>query len=131
MRILFATLHNGYYRNLDSVVEDLARRGHEICLSAERPDSAFGGQPIIEHLTSVYPNVSAGRVAVRDPESLFLPSKIRLAIDYLRYLNPEYSSASGLLPRAKERTPTGIVRLAQSQLLRLGVVRRFLSDVLD
>ena len=40
--------HNGYYRNLDSVVEELARRGHEIYLGAEREDSAFGGQPIVD-----------------------------------------------------------------------------------
>jgi hypothetical protein len=32
VRILFAALHNGYYRNLDSVIEELARRGHHIHL---------------------------------------------------------------------------------------------------
>jgi hypothetical protein len=60
MKILFAALHNGYYRNLDSVVDELARRGHEIYLGAERKDSAFGGQPIVDRLTSMYPNVRAG-----------------------------------------------------------------------
>src|SRR5678815_2463310 len=131
MKILFAALHNGYYRNLDSVVDELARRGHEIYLGAERKDSAFGGQPIVDRLTSMYPNVRAGRVAFRDSESLFLPSRVRLAIDYLRYMNPEYSRSSGLLPRARERTPTGILRLAKSPLLRLGFVRRLLGGVFD
>ena len=82
MRILFAALHNGYYRNLDSVVEELARRGHDIHLGAEREDSSFGGQPIVDRLTATYANVSSGRTAVRESESLFLPSKIRFAIDY-------------------------------------------------
>ena len=86
MRILFAALHNGYYRNLDSVVEELARRGHEIRLGAEREDSSFGGQPIVDRLTAAYRNVSSVRTAVRDQESLFLASKVRFAIDYLRYL---------------------------------------------
>ena len=90
MRILFAALHNGYYRNLDSVVEELARRGHEIYLGAEREDSAFGGQPIVDTADRHYANVTYGRVAVRDPESLFLPARIRFAIDYLRYLEPVY-----------------------------------------
>ena len=90
MKILFAALHNGYYRNLDSVVEELARRGHEIHLGAERDDSAFGGEPIVDRLTTAYANVTSGRTAVRDPDSLFLPAKIRFAIDYLRYLEPAY-----------------------------------------
>ena len=54
MRILFAALHNGYYRNLESVVEELARRGHEIYLGAEREDSAsrWVGKDALRELTS-------------------------------------------------------------------------------
>ena len=131
MKILFAALHNGYYRNLDSVVEDLARRGHEIHLGAERDDSAFGGQPIIDRLTAAYANVTSGRVAVRDPDSLFLPAKIRFAIDYLRYLDPAYSSSSTLSLRARERTPTGMLRLSESPLLAWSPMRRLVSHALD
>ena len=131
MKILFAALHNGYYRNLDSVVEELARRGHEIHLGAERDDSAFGGQPIIDRLTAAHTNVTSGRTAVRDPDSLFLPSKIRFAIDYLRYLDPAYSSSSTLSLRARERTPTGMLRLAQSRPVTWTPVRRLVSHALD
>ena len=52
MRILFAALHYGYFRNLESVVEALARRGHEVHLTAERTDSALGGRPIVERLAA-------------------------------------------------------------------------------
>jgi hypothetical protein len=131
MRILFAALHNGYYRNLDSVVEELARRGHEIRLGAEREDSAFGGQPIIERLTTAFPNVTCGRVAVRDPDSLFLPARIRFAIDYLRYLEPAYTPSSGLWVRARERTPAGMLRLAESRALAWRPIRRLVSRALD
>src|SRR5262245_8161951 len=124
VKVLFAALHNGYYRNLDSVVEELARRGHEIHLGAERDDSSFGGQPIVDRLTTAYPNVTCGRTAVRDPDSLFLPAKIRFAIDYLRYLEPSYASSSGLPQRARERTPTGIVRLSSSSPLAWRPIRR-------
>ena len=131
MRILFAALHNGYYRNLDSVVEELARRGHEIRLGAEREDSSFGGQPIVDRLTAAYGNVTSVRTAVRDAESLFLPSKIRFAIDYLRYLEPAYVPTSGVRVRARERTPTGMLRLSTSPALAWRPMRRLVSYTLD
>jgi hypothetical protein len=131
MRILFAALHNGYYRNIDSVVEELARRGHEIHLSAEREDSASGGHPIVERMTATYANVTCGRTAVRDPETLFLPAKIRFALDYLRYFEPMYSPASGLVMRARERTPSGMVRLSKSRLLGQRQIRHFVRYLLD
>jgi len=131
VKILFAALHNGYYRNLDSVVEELARRGHEIHLGAERDDSSFGGQPIVDRLTAGYANVTCGRTAVRDSDSLFLPAKIRFAIDYLRYLGPAYSSSSTLHVRAQERTPTGMLRLSRSPLLAWSPTRRLVSQALD
>ena len=44
MRVLFAALHYGYFRNLESVVDELARRGHDVYLTAERQESALGGR---------------------------------------------------------------------------------------
>ena len=131
MRILFAALHNGYYRNLDSVVEELARRGHQIHLGAEREDSTFGGQPIVDRLTATFANLTCGRTAVRDSESLFLPAKIRFAIDYLLYFEPAYGPSSGLGHRARERTPTGMLHLSRSPLLGWRPIRRAVIRVLD
>jgi hypothetical protein len=48
LKILFAALHYGYFRNLESVVDELARRGHDIHLTAERPDSALAGRSIVD-----------------------------------------------------------------------------------
>jgi hypothetical protein len=131
VRILFAALHNGYYRNLDTVVDALARRGHEIHLGAEREDSSFGGQPIVDRLTAAFTNVTAGRIAARDPESLFLPAKIRFAIDYLRYFEPAYGPSSGLWVRARERTPTGVIHLSKSSMFAWRPIRRAATRVLD
>ena len=110
VKVLFAALHNGYYRNLDSVVEELARRGHEIHLGAEREDSLFGGHPIVDRLTAAYSNVTSGRTAVREPQSLFLPAKIRFAIDYLRYLEPVYRDTPTLRARATRDVPKEFLR---------------------
>jgi hypothetical protein len=131
VRILFAALHNGDYRNLDSVVDALARRGHDLYLGAERPDTGFGGPPIVESLTATHPNVTCGPVPPREPESLFLASKVRLGGDYLRYLHPRYPRTSGLLPMARERTPTGIVRLCRLRALDNEPVRGAMRRALD
>lgn len=131
MKILFAALHNGYYRNVDSVVEALASRGHDIYLGAERADSMFGGQPIVERLAARYSNVVYGPTPSREADSLFLTSKIRIGSDYLRYLHPMYPRTSGLRPMAQERTPTGIVRLCRVPLLDHEPARRLMRRALD
>ena len=45
MKILFAALHHGYFRNLESVVEELASRGHQVHLAAERADRRLAEGP--------------------------------------------------------------------------------------
>jgi len=89
MKILVAALHAGYYRNLEPVIEELAARGHDIYLGSERHASALGGEKIVERL-ALLPNVTHGEVPRREKDSFFLASKIRLALDYLRYLEPAY-----------------------------------------
>src|SRR6266404_2299224 len=131
MKILFAALHQGYYRNLESVVDELARRGHELYLGHERQDSAIGGQSLIDRLTARYPAVTAGRIPPREPEFSLVASKVRLGFDYLRYLHPMYTRSSYLRPRAEARTPTGIVRLTRLPLMRGRLARRALGATLD
>ena len=131
MRLLFAALHNGYYRNIESVVEELAGRGHDIFLGAERADSALGGQVIVDRLTQRWPRVSAGPVARREQRTRFLATKVRFALDYLRYLDPAYTETSGLLDRAEARTPTAILALSRRGWLGSAVVRRRLARLLD
>jgi hypothetical protein len=131
LKILFAALHSGYYRNLDSVIEELARRGHEIFLGSERADTAFGAQPIVERLAAAYCNVTHGPTPSREADSLFLASKIRFGYDYFHYLDPIYPPGSGLRPFARERTPTGIVRVSELPVLDSGPGRRLMRRALD
>lgn len=113
MRVLFAALHFGYFRNLESVVEELAARGHSLHLVAERADSAGGGQPIVERLAARHRNVTFGAVPGREAdEATFVAGKIRLAHDYLRFLDPPYDRTPALRRRAEARTPAGIIRFA-------------------
>jgi hypothetical protein len=130
MRILFAALHNGYYRNIESVVDALAARGHEMFLGAERPDSALGGQSIVERLSASYPNVTHGQVAYREQKTRFVASKVRLTLDFLRYLEPEYAGTPALHRRAAVRTPSGVVWLSEHGLLGTKLSRRLLARAL-
>jgi len=131
LKIAFAALHQGYYRNLESVVERLACRGHQIFLGHERHDSAIGGQVIVDRLAKTLENVTGGGIPSREPQYSFLASKVRLGNDYLRYLHPMYTKASGLRPRAEIRTPQAIVRLCRSPLMALPIAKRLVSYWLD
>lgn len=131
MRILIAALHAGYYRNLEPVVEALAARGHEIFLGTERKESAGGGQSIVDRLADGRPNVRVGVVPRREKDDLFIASKVRLSLDYLRYLDPAYGDTAALRQRAVVRTPTGAVRLAHGGMFASPSGRRRLSRLLD
>ena len=131
MKIAFAALTQGYYRNIESVVERLAEGGHDIYLGHEKPDSAIGGQAIIERLAGRFPNIRHGRIPEREPEFSFLASKLRLGIDYLRYLHPMYTKASWLRTRAEVRTPLGVVRLMRAPLVASRVSRWLVGRYLD
>jgi hypothetical protein len=131
MKIAFAALHQGYYRNFESVIERLAARGHRIFLGHERPDSAIGGQAIVDRLTSRFTNIASGLIPSREPEYAVVASKVRLGFDYLRYLHPMYTSASGLRPRAEVRTPQAVVRLCRSPLMSFSIAQRLVAGFLD
>lgn len=130
MKILIAALHNGYYRNIESMVDELAARGHQLYLGAERHESALGGQSIVQRLAEAHPNVRYGKVPTREQKTRFLATKVRLTLDYLRYLEPEYEGTPALRQRAEVRTPSGFITLAEHGLLRSRGARRLLARAL-
>jgi len=132
VRVLFAALHGGYFRNLESVIEELARRGHQVHLVSERVESAAGGGGIVERLAASSPNVTFGPVPQREPDQItFLASKIRLGLAYLRYLEPPYNETPALVRRAEERTSLAVVRATRSAMFATGKARRRLARLLD
>jgi len=131
LRILFAALHYGYFRNLESVVDELAQRGHDVHLTAERQDSALGGRDIVERLVLRHDTVTFGMMPRRERANFFLASKIRLSLDYLRYLRPEYARTPALQRRARVRTPRGLLRALRLPALREPGGRRMVARVLD
>lgn len=130
MKILFVARHFTYYRNFESVLRLLASRGHAIHLAVERDDT-LGATALVEGLAAEFPAVTFGEAPAREPGHWArLATRVRLASDYLRYLEPEYASAPRLRARAAERAPAFAVRFGASVLSRLRPVRAALRWLL-
>jgi hypothetical protein len=104
MKILFIARHFTYFRNYETVIAELARRGHQLHLAAEREED-LGGREMVERLAREHGGVSFGWVPGRDDAWAAFATKLRMTIDYLRYLDPAYAGAPKLRARARERVP--------------------------
>ena len=129
MKILFLARHFTYFRNFESVIRELAARGHRVHLAAEREES-FGGREMIDRLLAQYPGLSAGWTPERGDRWALLATKVRLSIDYLRYLDPAYDTTPKLRARARERVPRGMLWLLAIPGIDTAPVRRALGGLL-
>ncbi|MEQ1757977.1 MAG: hypothetical protein ABL986_06625 [Vicinamibacterales bacterium] len=117
MKVLFSTLHFAGMRNFESVVRTLAERGHHVHVAAEEPET-FGGQALVEGLASEYPTFTFGWAPLPDREPWYLfARKVRYALEYVRFLSPEFSSAEKLRLRNVGRVPR-LVRWASALVPR-------------
>lgn len=130
MKVLFFARHFSYMRNFESVVEELAVRGHQVHLVADR-EEAMGGRQMVERLAQKYPQVTTGTAPNRAADAWSeLARKIRLALDFLRFLEPRYHATPHLGARARDRAPASVVRLATTGPLRGPRGRRWLAALL-
>jgi hypothetical protein len=129
MKVVFSALHFASFRNFESVVHALAERGHQVHLMADETER-FGGQALVERLAAQYPNVTWGFTPSPGEEPWFpFAQKVRLALDYVRYLDPRYADAPKLRLRNIERAPR-IVRWLTSGVGGLFVGHRTLARAL-
>ncbi|MGH9254035.1 MAG: hypothetical protein ACRD3C_05645, partial [Vicinamibacterales bacterium] len=130
MKILFLARHFSYLRLFESAIAELAERGHVIHLSADREES-LGGAGLVERLAARYPNVTVGWTPGRQSGAWAdLGRKLRLGIDYLRFLDPRYDAAPRLRGRSEERTPQAVRWLARLPMFRGAGGRRSLAWLL-
>jgi hypothetical protein len=105
VNVLFAALHHAHFRNFESVIRELAARGHRVHLAGDEPES-LGGQQLAERLAAECPGVTWDLLPPLDDEPWYETArKLRLGLDYARVLEPPYTSAPKLRTRAEERTP--------------------------
>jgi hypothetical protein len=113
VKILFFARHYSYLRLFEASITELARRGHHVHLSADR-EEAMGGRRMVERLAEQYSTVTLGATPGRAPDAWTeFARRLRLGIDYLRYLNPRYADTPHLTRRARERAPRTVVALAE------------------
>ena len=130
MTILFLTRHFSYLRNFESAIRELARRGHKIHLSADREET-MGGRGMVMRIAAEFPNVTVGWTPIREPGAWYeLARKLRLGLDYLRFLDRAYASTPHLQIRARGRAPIMVVTLAALPLLRTRAGRWLLAAIL-
>ncbi|HEY5616582.1 MAG TPA: hypothetical protein VIK60_01480 [Vicinamibacterales bacterium] len=129
MKLLFIARHFTYFRNYESVIAALAARGHRIHLAAER-DEYLGGRALVERLAADYSAVSFGWIPDREDLWASFVTKLRMTLDYLRYLEPAYSSTPRLRARAKERVPRLGLWLVAATGAHTNIGRRLLRSAL-
>lgn len=113
MTVLFVARHFTYFRNFESVVRQLAARGHRVHVAAEK-DEALGGRAMVDRLAAESPLVTVGYVPPRADEQWFAISTVlRRSLDYLRYDAPMYDAAPMIRQRAWDRTPRLALSLAR------------------
>ena len=124
-RILLSMRNFWYVRIFESVVRTLASRGHHVhLLIGHDPDPTGQWTPSADALVASSPNITmAFARRSMDDEWLDLRLMLRLGSDYVRFVQPEYTSAPILRERARDRVPDSIRRLADfegfgHQLLR-------------
>jgi len=112
--VLFIARHFTYFRSFESVIEELARRGHRVHLAADR-EEAQGGQGLVERLAASYPGAVTTGFAPLLQWGRFrqLSRALRLGLDYLRYSDPRYDTTPKIRERAFDRTPWLVLVLAR------------------
>lgn len=116
LKILFISRHYSYLRLFESAIEGLAAHGHQVILAADR-EEAMGGRQMVERIAARYPNVTLADVPNRHAGAWSeLARRVRLGIDYFRFLDPGYEKTIHFRKRAEDRAPRVVVRLANSSL---------------
>jgi len=125
VKLLFFARHLMYLRNFESALRLLAEHGHQVHVAADMKE-AFGGRDMVERLCRAYPGITVGPAPARTDEWFRLATRLRLGLDYLRYLDPAYASAPRIEARSRERAPRFVIALGRS-LGRVPFVRRLLT----
>jgi hypothetical protein len=130
VKILFIARHFTYFRNFDTAIRELAARGHHVHLAVEKGET-LGGEAAMQALARAVPNVTTGVVPERRVDTWSgVARRLRLGLDYLRYLEPFYDANSLRRERARGRTPRLLIALADPPLVGGARWRRWFGRLL-
>jgi hypothetical protein len=111
MRVLWVMRHSGYVRNFESTLRMLCDRGHRVHLAFQGKVKYAQLDPagIARQLSDQYPGFSFGDATLRRDAWGLVGRELRLGLDYLRYLGPEYRDAPKLRARAAREAPAAVL----------------------
>jgi hypothetical protein len=117
MRYLFVLPYPGFLRYFDSVIQELADRGHHVDLAWEKTETQ-------QEALAAFPPRSAFRShrAAEAQDFRRLPARrVRMLANYAFYLDRRFADAEYLRRRAAARVawPSGSVRRRLNRLVRL------------
>jgi hypothetical protein len=130
VNVLFFMRSTVYVRNFESTLRLLADRGHHVHVVAD-VHRQLDPTDLIGRLCSEYPGISHG--APPTPESTRWPQlgiSLRGALDYLRYLRPEYRDAPKLRRRAELKAPAFVTAALRRPLVDTRAGRAMLARVI-
>jgi hypothetical protein len=123
LRIVFFLLATNFDRSFACFLEALLERGHavEVVIEKRKRDAELpaGAGDAFASLARRFPSFSSAQLPAQGDPWLALRTRIRLAIDFLRYLEPEFRDAGPLRARARARAPF-LLRLLERVLVRPG-----------
>jgi len=130
LKILFSALHFANFRNFESAILELARRGHDVHLIADEEET-LGGERLVGRLAAASPRIVYGPApAVVDEVWFPAARKLRHALEYVRFLDPAFDRSPKLRLRTSGRAPRLARWLGGVPGLRRTGLRRALAAVL-
>jgi hypothetical protein len=126
MKVLFAALTLAHFRNFESAIRELAARGHHVHLTADESEG-LGGEDLARRLEAECGGrVSWDRLPRLDDEPWYdAARRCRVALDYVRALDPRYPAKLRLRAEARTaRVVRAILRLPRGRPLALGALTR-------
>jgi FkbM family methyltransferase len=128
MKILFVMRHSGYVRNFESTLRMLCDRGHTVHLAFQIAGTHWlDPGNVTQELCNLYPRFSRGLTPVREDGWGFAARELRLSLDYLRYLTPEYRNAPKLRARAARDVSDTLLRRTQEGFFSTRVGRSLMA----
>jgi hypothetical protein len=130
LRVLFFLRGVQYTRVFENFLRELLDRGHRLHVVLALEKRGFADRThLFDEFSAKYEGFSWEQLGRREGLWDETAVALRHALDYLRYLEPEFLDAHPLRARAAERAPA-LVRVALAAPLRRPVGRRVVSSVL-
>jgi FkbM family methyltransferase len=129
MKVLFVMRHSGYVRNFESTLRMLCDRGHTVELAFQIAGTHWllDASDTTQELCRQYPQFSRSTIPVRDDAWGHAARELRMGLDYLRYLTPEYRNAPKLVERATREVSRDLLQRTQRGIFRTRPGRALLA----